>query len=107
MTTFEWITIIIAIAAPFITTIAGLVRWIMKLNKKIDAMFAAINKIADDVCDIHVIQGAMISSQKTTLEALSGNINGNVAKASVKLDEAQKIWDESVKRNMSHSCAPQ
>lgn len=77
----------------------------MKLNKKIDAMFAAVNKIAEDVCDIHAIQGAMISSQKTTLEALSGNINGNVTKASIKLEEAQKVWDESVKRNMIHSCA--
>lgn len=103
MTTFEWITIIIAVVAPS-STIVALIRWIMKLNKKIDSMFASINKIAEDVRDIHAIQGAMITSQKTTIEALSGQINGNIKKASIKLEDAEKIWDDSVKRNMTHSC---
>lgn len=104
MSTFEWISIIIAIVVPLTGAIAGLIGWIMKLNKKINAMFAAINKIAEDVRDIHTIQGAMITSQKTTIEALTGQMNGNIKKASKKLEEAEKVWEDSVKRNMTHSC---
>ncbi len=103
MTTFEWLSLI-PIALGLIGTIIALMGWIMKLNKKIDKMFDAINKVALDVSDIHAIQGSLILSQKTALEALTGNINGNVEKAMKCLDNAEESYNVAIKRNMTHTC---